>query len=119
MRVCIGYGFPQYRYVFYSTGYGLPQHMCVLAVFTVHVYTGHGLPQHVCVLVVFTVRVCIGYVLSQHMCVLSLLHACVYWLCSPTACVCASSLQYVGVLVMVSHEHVLTWLTAARLCSWQ
>ena len=55
--VLVGYGFPQYRYVFHSTG--------------------HGLPQHVCVLVVL------------------------------------------AVLVMVSHEHVLTWLTTAQLCSWQ
>ena len=27
---------------FHSTGYGLPQQMWVLAVFTVHVCTGHG-----------------------------------------------------------------------------
>ena len=29
--------------------------------FTVRVCTGYGLPQHVCVLAVFTVRGCTGY----------------------------------------------------------
>ena len=62
--------------------------------------TGYGLPNSVCVLAVFIVRVCTGYVLPQHVCVLV-------------------DLQYVDSLVIVSCEHVLTWLTAARLCRWQ
>ena len=57
VRVCTGYGFPQYRYVFRSTGYGLQQHVCV----------------------------------------------------------CWQFCSTVSVLVMVSCEHVLTWLTVARL----
>ena len=91
VHACTGYGFPQYRYVFHSTGYGLPQRMCVMAVFTVHVCTDYVLPQQVCVLAVFTVCVYTGYVLPQQVCVLAVL-------------------QYVCVLVMVSHSTCVCYL---------
>ena len=75
------------------TGYGLPQHVCVLAALqymyvlvmvsrstcvcwqsTVRVYTGHGLPRHVYVCWQSTLRVCTGHGLPQHVCVLVVLH---------------------------------------------
>ena len=77
--------------MFHSTGYGLPQHMCVMAVFTVHVCTDYVLPQHVCVLAVFTVCVYTGYILPQHVCVLAVLqYVCVLVMVSHSTCVCFS-----------------------------
>ena len=118
VHVCIGYGFPQYKYVFHSTGYGLPQHMCVLAVFTVRVCTGRVLPQHVCVLTVFTIRVCTGYGPPAHVCAGSFHSTCVYWLCPPTARVCAGSFV-VCVCTghgLPQHMHVLAVFTV-RVCT--
>ena len=65
------------------------KYMCVLIMFS----------HSMCVCWHFTVCVCTDHGLPQHMCVLVVL-------------------QYVGVLFMVSCEHVLTWLTAPQLCSW-
>ena len=90
----------------HSTGYGLPQCTCVLAVFTVRVCTGHGLPQHVCVCAgCFTVCVCTGYVLPQHVCVLAVftVRVCTGYVLPQHVCMLAV-LQYVCVLVMVSHS---------------
>ena len=76
--------------VFYSTSVlALIQYVCVLIM--VSHSTGmlhsiaYGLLQCMCVLAVFTVRVCTGHGLPQHVCVLAVL-------------------QYVCVLVMVSHS---------------
>ena len=96
----------------HSIAYGLPQCMCVLAVFhstcaywswsptarvcagsfTVRVCTGYVLPARVCA-GSFAVRVCTGHYLPYHVCALVVL-------------------QYMGVLVMVFCEYMLTWLTA-------
>ena len=112
----------------HSTGYGLPQCMCVLALFTVRVCTGHGLPQHVhvlavleyvcvlvmvsqhvCVLAVFTVRVCTGYVFPQHVCVLAVLqYVCVLVMFSHSTCVCR---QFRSTWVYWS------WSPIARVCA--
>ena len=107
--------------------------MCASSFTVVRVCTGYVLPARVCAdsfhstcvywLCPPTARVCAG---SFH-------STCVYWLCCPTARVCAGSftvrvctghylpyhvcalvvLQYMGVLVMVFCEYMLTWLTAA------
>ena len=107
--VCTGYGFPQYRYVFHSSGYGLPQHICVLAVFTVCMCTGYVLPQHMCVLAVFTLHGCTGYVLPQHVRVLAVFTVCVCigYVFPQHVCVCWQFLHYMGVLVTVLQENLV------------
>ena len=100
---CVCWQFSQYVCVLVMLSYS----MCVCwQFFTVRVCTGYVLPQHVCVLALFTVRVYTGYVVLQHVCVLAVFYStCVYWLCSPTARVCAGSFAvHVCILVMVSHS---------------
>ena len=92
--------------------------------FTVLLMVSHS----TCVCWQFSQYVCVLVMVSHSTCVLAIftVRTCVYWLCAGSFAirVCTGHghpqhvcelvvLQYMGALVMVSHEHVLTWLTAA------
>ena len=91
---------------------GFLQHECVFA-----------LIQYASVLVIVSYKTGMfystGYGLPKSVCASSFHSTCVYWLVLPQHVCVLVDLQYVSALVMVSCEHVLTWLTAARLCRWQ
>ena len=74
----------------------LVQYMCVLIMVssstTVCFHnTGYGLSQHVCMLAAFTVHVSWLWSPTAHVCTGSFPSMCVYWSWSPTACACAGS----------------------------
>ena len=84
----------------------VPQHVGLLALFTVRVCTGYVLPEHVCVLAVFTVCVCTGHISPQHVRVLAVLQY-----------VCNEAYSYVIVNIsymLMAHGVVVWWLITSH-----
>ena len=104
----------------HSTTYGLPQCMCVLAVFhsmcvywswspTARVCTG-SFSQYVCVLVMSSHSTCVSAGSFHSMCV--------YWLCPPTAHVCVLAVFTVCVCTgYVLPQHMCAGSFAVRVCT--